>query len=315
MPQRFDPDNRQPNDDLRRTTGVLSGFEEPRDNLGFDLLEIYNRNDYGLYTLTRDIWFALLNQGIRRVGVGNSDTHTLDLVRPGMPRNMVQVGAEEDSAAALTVTTFNRALAAGKSYATTGPLLSVAARRWDGRLDPDAAAGLGETLTASGRGRRLESHETASLGGTLVAPRGKILLDVTVRAAPWVPVDELRVFLNGEAVLKVPLATAPPAPGSGRRREDRPVMRLHRTFPIHFQEASWLVVEAGPASSVDPSTPPNPGGDYAIIAPAMYPLAFTNPIFIETGSGAECDSSDPRGRRVRRCDSAVRRQRSGSVRR
>ncbi len=258
VPDTFDAASRRPNDDLRRTNSrPVPGSSPPRSNLDFDLLEVYNRNDYSLYVPTRDIWFAWLNQGIRRFAVGNSDTHTLALIRPGLPRNMVQVGNGHDTASTLTLTRLNRALAAGRSYATTGPLLSVRARRACER-DPEASAGL---------------------GGTLVAPGGRFLLDVTVRAAPWVPVAELRIHAGGKLVEQVPVDTPPPP---GDAPAERPVLRLARTFPLELPAGGWVVVEVGVAGDVDPETRPPADGDYALIAPDTWPLAFTNPIFIET---------------------------------
>lgn len=258
VPESFDPNQRQPNDLLRRTTGVLVGSQDPRDNLGFDLMEIFNRTDFGLYLLTRDIWFSWLNQGIRRFALGNTDSHTIVLVRPGMPRNMVMVQPGQDRPATLDTTEVNRALAAGRSYISTGPLLEVTAR----------AAGHG------GAGHKV------GLGETLSTPDGKIILQVKVMAAPWVPVEEARIFINGEVAVRVPLSRRRTRNARHEREPGRPVIRLQQSFPLELPSGGWLVVEAGFSGKAMPGEPVMYDGDYGIVAPDLHPLAITNPIFI-----------------------------------
>ncbi len=239
VPTAFDPSRRVPNDTLRLRASPHGDDAPLHDNLGFDLLEVYNRNDHGLYLRMRDIWFSWLDQGIRRTAVGNSDTHTLVLVRPGLPRNMVGTA---EAPASTRIADLNGALAAGRSYATTGPMLRVRARTRGG-----AEAGLGD---------RLFSDD------------GRFELHVKVEAAPWIPVSELRVFANGEPIETVALD----ADGAATR----PVTRFDRAIPLRLPQGGWVVVEAG-ARPGDPA----PDGDYAVVAPDATPIAFSNPIFIE----------------------------------
>jgi hypothetical protein len=240
IPTAFDPSRRVPNDLLRLRASPRGDRAPEHDNLGFDLLEVYNRIDHGLYLRMRDIWFSWLDQGIRRTAVGNSDTHTLVLVRPGLPRNMVGTA---EAPASTRIAHLNGALAAGRSYATTGPMLRVRARTRGG-----AQAGLGDRLSCDD---------------------GRFELHVQVQAAPWVPVSELRVFANSELIETIALD----AIGAGTR----PVMRFDRAIPMHMPKGGWVVVEAG-ARPGDPA----PDGDYAIVAPGATPIAFSNPVFIET---------------------------------
>jgi len=260
VPDSYDPNRRQPNDSLRRTTGLPVGPLDLRDNLGFDLMEIFNRTDFGLYLLTRDVWFSWLNQGIRRFALGNTDSHTIVLVRPGMPRNMVMVQPGRDRPATLDTTEVNRALAAGRSYITTGPLLEVTARAV-GRGEEDRHVGLGETLSTRD---------------------GKIILKVKITAAPWVPVEELRIFINGEVAVRVALSQQRTREARHEQEPGRPVTRLQRSFPLELPHGSWLVVEAGFSGKAMPGDPVMYDGDYGIVAPDLHPLAITNPIFIDT---------------------------------
>jgi hypothetical protein len=80
-----------------------------------------------------------------------------------VPRTYVRV--QDDGVERFDEAAFVRALREGRAFGTTGPLV-------DARLED---AGLGETF----RG-------------------GEGVLRVEVRAAGWVPVEEIRVFVNGE---------------------------------------------------------------------------------------------------------------------
>ena len=84
-------------------------------------------------------------------------------------------------------------------------------------------------------------------------------LRVSVRTAPWVPADELRIFVNGELHSRHSLA------------EEREF-----SIPLQFQVDSFVTVEAqGDAL---------PDSIYAQVAPGYTPFAFTNPLFIDADS-------------------------------
>jgi hypothetical protein len=130
--------------------------------LDFDAMEIMNGDSWRQYLALREAWYALLRQGIRRTGTGNSDTHGPGQLA-GYPRNYVYVGEGEWDDAA-----FDAAVREGRLFATTGPLIA-AFRVGEGRM------------------------------GDLVPARdGAVQVELAVAAPAWVPVDEVRLLANGE---------------------------------------------------------------------------------------------------------------------
>jgi hypothetical protein len=133
-------------------------------DLDFDAMELLNGPHMDSYEVLREDWFSFLRQGEKIMGTANSDSHFLsDPV--ATPRNYVQVSG--DTPATFDAAAFVAAVRAGRSYGTTGPIVSLSL----------GDAGLGESFSGS--------------EGTL---RG------TVQAAPWISVRELRVFVSGRLV-------------------------------------------------------------------------------------------------------------------
>jgi hypothetical protein len=83
-----------------------------------------------------------------------------------------------------------------------------------------------------------------------------------VDAAPWVPVEEVRVFVNGVLAEK----RAIDGPGT-----------LH--FPLQFPSDSFVTVEAEGS----------PGEIYSVVAPRFLPLAFTNAIYVDADRNGRFD--------------------------
>jgi hypothetical protein len=78
-----------------------------------------------------------------------------------------------------------------------------------------------------------------------------------VRAASWVPVSELRVFLGGEL-----LRTEPVEPGS------------QLDVLLDFEADTFVTLEV--------TGEPSP--TYQAVLPGFTPLAFTNPIFVDANA-------------------------------
>jgi hypothetical protein len=193
-------------------------------DLDFDAIELMNGPSLIRYRAVREDWFALLRQGEIRTGTANSDTHQASEVA-ALPRNYVR--AQDDRVSAFDAAGFVRALREGRLFGTTGPLLEV-------RL---GGVGLGERYVG-----------------------GETTLAVEVRAAPWVPLRELRVFVNGVPVVARELA----GPGA-------------LEIPLAFERDAFVTLEVeGPAEGI-----------YAALYPGFAPFAFTNPIFVDAdGDGA-----------------------------
>jgi hypothetical protein len=205
--------------------------------LDFDLFEVMNGRDFDQYLRTREVWYSLLRQGLRRTGTGNSDTHGPDEVA-AYPRNYVAVGrgaSAED---------FDAALVAGRSFFTTGPLLL--------------------RFAANGAG----------MGETAAAPGGRVRVELALAAAPWVPVDEVRLLLDGRVLRR--FATDPP----GAAREG---VRFRRELELRLARDAFLTLEAGAPLDADPEAwGRERGGLYArAVAPGFVPQLVANPIWID----------------------------------
>lgn len=195
-------------------------------DLDFDAIELLNGASMERYRITRADWFAFLLQGEIRTATANSDSHNATET-VALPVNYVAYSAEKPSPALgeppLDIERFMQSVRQGRLYGSTGPLLDV-------------------HLGDRGPGDRFSG------------PRGD--LEIQVRAAPWVPVDEVRVFVNGD------LRTRRPLP------ENR-TLRL----PLRFDADAFLTVEVEGHAV--------PGSLYAEVAPGYTPFAFTNPIFVD----------------------------------
>ncbi len=187
-------------------------------DVDFSGIEVLNGKRLDRYRLARADWLALLLQGVRRTATANSDSHSRGEI-VAVPRNYVALAG--DDPAHLDEAALMAALRAGRSFGTNGPLLFA-------RLGP------------------------AGPGDTFAGDRGE--LAVEVRAAPWVPVRTLRVYVDAVRVAERKIA-------AGERI----------TVPLRFARDAFVFSEvSGPAE-----------GAYAAVLPGNIPFAFTNPIFVD----------------------------------
>jgi hypothetical protein len=204
--------------------------------IDFDAMEIMNGHKWRQYLALRAVWYSLLRQGFRRTATGNSDTHGPD-EEAGYPRNYVYLGpppwGDDD---------FDAALREGRSFASTGPLIA-AFRAGDGRM-----------------------------GDLVAAPGGTLSVSLAVAAAPWVPVDEVRLLVNGEVRRRFRDLAAP-----------EEVMRLSRSETLHLDRDSFVTLEAGAPLDADPEHwRRERGGVYSsTVARGFVSQAVSNPIFAD----------------------------------
>jgi hypothetical protein len=193
-------------------------------DIDFDAMELLNGARIGAYPALREDWFSLLRQGVVLTGTANSDSHTLQKL-VAAPRNYVSYAG--DDIAAFDPAAFVRAVREGRCFGTTGPLLEV-------------------TLGEAGIGDRFRGRE------------GRLRL--RVRAAPWVPVSQARVYVDGRLVHGEPVL-------AGGQIE----------LPLHFERDGFVTVEVEGA----------PDATYAALLPKFTPFAFSNPIFVDAdGDGS-----------------------------
>jgi hypothetical protein len=217
--------------------------------IDFDAIEVMNGAKFGQYRRLREAWYSLLRQGLRRTATGNSDTHGPDEVA-GYPRNYVALDGPWSQEA------FDAAIREGRLYATTGPLIRV--------------------FRANGGG----------MGDTVAAPGGKVEVEIQVAAAPWVPVDEVRLLVGGE--LAQVFRGLPSVAEDGTR--------LAGSVELTLQRDAFVTLEVGAPVDADPDRwIAERAGDYARIAPKFVSQAIANPIWIDVdGDGAVTPPGLPR---------------------
>lgn len=166
----------------------------------------------------RAYWFYLLNQGILHAGTANSDSHGLVDNILGTPRTLVWtdqiLGPTFDAAA------FNADVRDGRMVGTNGPVIELS------------------TTDASGA-TRTPSMEPFS-------PGAGAMLSIRVSAAPWVPVDEIRIVVNGEVARTLDVELSHPADPFGTEGIVRfeAEVALSEVLPVGTGDA-WIIVEAG----------------------------------------------------------------------
>lgn len=204
-------------------------------NSDYHAQEVMNGGDAALHLAYRAVWFRLLNAGVVRAGTANSDSHGLSGSPVGSPRTLVWTSTAIDG---FDEATFDADVRAGHMLGTNGPVIEV-------ELSDGA-----------------DARRRPSLRAFSPAPGAE--LTVRVSAAPWVPVDEIRIVVNGEVarMLKPDLARSTDAFG----RED--LVRFEGTLPLDpllkgVRGDAWLVVEAGeallPAADLDCDGVPDTG--------------------------------------------------------
>jgi hypothetical protein len=190
-------------------------------DLDFDAIELWNGDHMGRYQRVREDWFALLRQGVVKTATANSDSHRLGEVAAA-PRTYLE--AKHDSAGAFDEAELVRALREGRVFGTSGPIPSVR---------------LGE----------------ARIGDRYAGRAARLLVEV--RAAPWVPVARVRVYVDGWLAREAPIERNASA-----------------EFALTFEHDTFVTVEV--EGDPDPR--------FGALLPYFTPFAFTNPIFVDADS-------------------------------
>lgn len=179
----------------------------------YDAIEVANGFELSTVPRVRQIlldWMHLLGQGYRYVATGNSDSHRLFFVDPGVPRNLIRYGARGDDAA------YDDEL---DTKAGTGEIL--------------AALRLGQVVVTSGPVIDVEVQGVGP-GGTVSHVGKTIDVHLVIRAAPWIDVSEAEILLGpqGRRVRFVPI---PPSPE---------IVRLDATYRLEVPRGSFFLVWA-----------------------------------------------------------------------
>lgn len=185
-------------------------------NHGHDAQEVINGSQADGLLPYRAFWFYMLNQGLLKTGTANSDSHSLVDSTIGMPRNVVW--ANTQAGPTFDVEVLNAAIKAGRVLGTNGPIITATI----------------EGVPGSG-----------NFGFSPLTPGPGSRVRVTVTAAPWVPVDEVRFVVNGQVVKTVGNLPVPADPfGEDGLQRYSGTVELSELLQSVTTDA-WLVVEAG----------------------------------------------------------------------
>jgi hypothetical protein len=221
--------------DSREDTAIRDGFF-----FDFDAIELLNgyqdRDRVGMERAIVD-FHNLLSHGHLVTATGNSDTHRLSLNIAGSPRNYVMV--EDDRPTSLTVERLVTAIRAHRCFFTTGPFVSLRV----------GSSNLGDLVSVEG---------------------GRVPVELTVQAAPWVSVSRVALYLGRSVVRRWEL------------RPSREKTRLQAHVELPVAEDDYVVVRVDGDQSLYPIV-----GDTSGFV--VYPMALTNPIFLDANHNGRFD--------------------------
>lgn len=272
---------------------------------GYDALEVWIGDDRGhIYTYflgqNAGDWFNLLNQGILRTGVSDSDTHGEVIVQVGSPRNFVASPSDDPGALSALAETISANVNDGRSVGSNAPFV---------RITTDASS-------------------TAQTGGlalglpTLISTTdGNVDVTVEVQSPLWGEFDTIELYVNStttrtaaneesgnglvsvkrysitpdysQAVVPTEVDVFPSIPGA-KRLEGTATFNL-----TGLTQDVWIVAMVKGTDGVSrPLFPVSPNSlrrtgnntladltDGNLGEEGMTTLAFTNPLFVDVDGG------------------------------
>jgi hypothetical protein len=224
---------------------ALKGFDT-----SFDLLEVMNGPSF--YSMNQRVirdWFHLLNRGYYFPITGSSDSHRIDKAEPGYSRTYVyydgKKGRDIDSKA------LRSALKRGRSFVSNGPVVEFT----------------------------INSQHIP--GDLLTEKSGQVDVMIRVQAAPWISVDEVRVIVNGERKIILPVK----AP-----REQ--ILKFQEKITLKLKDDSYIAIEVLGSETLFPVVQKRSKKDGRYRGPLPY--ALTNPIFVDVDGNGTFDSPLPK---------------------
>jgi hypothetical protein len=258
-------------------------------NIDWNIIELINGSDVSELAQSRVLWHSLLAQGYVVPGAGNSDSHGMTDEHLGWARNWVQAATQ---VVGFSAAILDAAIRDGRMIAGNGIVVLVEV----GAPSPSQRRGLGFTPYSANPGD---------------------VVSITVKAAPWIPVDEVRIVTSRGTKI---VATGLPRPADPFGTAG--VVRYTAELPLSelVDRDDFLIVEAGlsyplsadldddgvpdttdnnrdgvvdtndvdPDEDVgpylgppDPTDPTDPLYHVTRIAPGVHPQGFANPLLID----------------------------------
>ncbi len=209
-------------------------------------------------------WFNLLSAGFLVTATANSDTHTTRVESSGWPRNFVYVGY--DDPALLDTDGFVEAVNDHRVSGSFGPFVTLEAELADG----SASAMQGELISTEDQ---------------------DVVLTARIQAAPWVPVDTIDLYDDGELVHSAALDLEEVDGVEGGTRLEQTM-----EFGVTITEDTWIVAVVHGTGSMFPYVTYNCSDPDDLDIDALRagevdepatPFGFANPIFLDAdGDGA-----------------------------
>lgn len=210
-------------------------------------------------------WFTLLDRGHKATGLGSSDSHHLLGDEPGFARTLLYVGEDKDTLGGFTRDDVIEAVHAHRAITTNAPFVEVH---------------VGDAM----------------IGDTAVVAGGGADVRIRVRSPSWAPVDRLRVYTTGGALV----ADQAIPPGQGTSYETIVRVELPRDgwvvaevtgtanmFPVvtptEFPPLDATVLITALSSGLDLSSLPIASSLKPVATHPTTPYAITNPIWLDVG--------------------------------
>ncbi|HEY5950321.1 MAG TPA: CehA/McbA family metallohydrolase [Kofleriaceae bacterium] len=180
-------------------------------NMDWSIIEIINGGDMSELMQARTLWHSLLAQGYLAPGAGNSDSHGMTDDQLGWARNWVQAPTQ---VIGFDPNVLNAAIRDGRMIAGNGVVVLV-------------------EVGPPGGPRR-------GLGFTPYQPKPGDVIDITVKAAPWIPLHEVRIVTSKgtQVIASIPRAANPFGTDVVRYQGQLPIAQL-------VDRDDFVIVEAG----------------------------------------------------------------------
>ncbi len=227
---------------------ALKGFDT-----SFDLLEVMNgpffSRDKSRNSQVIADWFHLLNRGYFFPIVGSSDSHGIDKNEPGYARTYVFYEGEKGNK--LDTSALIQAMKKGQSFVSTGPIIEFSV------------------------------NNTSIPGSTIIVDERKLDVGIKIQSAPWISVDEVRVIINGERKIILPIKA---------QREQ--ILKFQGKINLNLERDSYVAIEAFGSETLFPVVQRGLRIDGYRRSPLPY--ALTNPIFVDVDGNGKFDSPLPK---------------------
>jgi hypothetical protein len=214
--------------------------------LSFDAIELMNGGDLGGFTAVHDDWCSLVKQGFHKTATAVSDSHRLVMENAGFGRSFV--ASSTDDPAAINEDELTANVKDMNLIGTSGPFIRFSVED-DNLVDKQ----MGETAVSTGN---------------------KVVVKIRVEAAPWIPVEEVRIYRNCDLIETRAIKSS---------KVLGKVLRFNQAVPIEgIDDDSFITVEASVRiDDVGDPVAPDLLETVQTIEPGVIPLGFTNPVFVD----------------------------------